>query len=253
MMRPQMVWTIAYVGIILVACTVFATKMVWYATPSLPALAALAAIACVESAKRRAGWLVLAAIAWFSVYQVSEPSWLAVTHKRAAALALVCAWQLIAAPLARDCWPPRLAAVFILVPLAFHFTVIRGAILHGDSVASWTELGVDDEPWREFCLHLNRDAPGRPILLVGVPLNPAAYFYLHHLRMPVRVVEAKNGSIGERLKGDPRAVVITRVELAEPLRAMGFQDRFSEGALVLMSPTRYAAQTARTTENTSHP
>ena len=56
---PAVFHLIAWAGLILVACSLFATKMVWYATPSLPPLAGLAAVAGIGLSRRRRGWMVL--------------------------------------------------------------------------------------------------------------------------------------------------------------------------------------------------
>ena len=234
--QPSVLFLIAWAGLILVACTLFATKMVWYATPALPPLAGLAAVAGIELSRRRAGWILLMAVAGFGVYQIHEQSWTPANQIVTAGLALLIGWTLARAPLALDRWKIWVSALCLAVPIAAHFNVIYGALVRGTSMADWTGLGVDDEPWREICHRIDRDFPGRPILLVGIPLNPAAYFYLHHLRTTVSVNTFAYERIGELGELEARSVIVTRTELADPLRTLHFKDEFAWGSLLIMQP-----------------
>ena len=117
----------------------------------------------------------------------------------------------------------------IAVALATHLALIQGEIVSGVKVAPWADLGVDDEPWPELCREIDRDGADRPISLVGLPMNPAAYFYLHHLRVPVEAISLAH------LRRDPTALVVTRVELTDQLRGMGWRERGRAGSLLVMS------------------
>ncbi len=231
---PAVYYLIAWGGLILLACTLFATKMVWYATPAIPPLAGLAAVAGVELGRRRAGLILLTAIAAFGIYQVNEQSWTWANQSIAAVLILLIRWTLASAPLVQERWRVWLTLLCLSVPIAAHFRVIYGVIVHGISMAEWAELRVDDEPWRDLCRRIDRDYPGQPILLVGVPLHPAVYFYLHHLRLPADVNSIAYENIGEVRKLMPHGIIITRIELADPLRALHFVDQFTEGSLLIM-------------------
>ena len=234
--QPAVFFLIAWAGLILVACTLFATKMVWYATPALPALAGLAAVAGVELSRRRAGWILLMAVAGFGMYQIHEQSWTPANQIITAGLALLIGRTLARAPLARERWEIWFSVICLALPIALHFNVIYGALIRGTSMADWAGLGVDDEPWREIGDRINRDFGGRPIILVGIPLNPAAYFYLHHLRTTVSVNSIAYERIGELRELDTHHIVITRLELADPLRALNFKDVVAGGSLLIMNP-----------------
>lgn len=266
--KPAVFYLIAWGGLLLVACSLFATKMVWYATPALPPLAGLAAAAGIGLSRRRGGWMVLLAVAGFGVYQVTEQSWTTVSRSIAGLLVLLAGWRL-ATPvlwsrLACEArlsdsrikrasqasrfnheggsvadwklfrWQIGISMFCLAVPLAAHFRVIYGVIVHGKSVAEWSELNVDDEPWRELCRRIDRDFPGRPIVLAGIPLNPAAYFYLHQLRVPSDINSVALERVHELQISDLDPLVITRIEWADTLHAIHFQDQFSEGSLLIL-------------------
>ena len=266
--EPAVFYLIAWGGLILVACSLFATKMVWYATPALPPLAGLAAVAGIGLSRRRGGWMVLLAVAGFGVYQVTEQSWTTVSRSIAGLLVILAGWRLATPVLwsrlacearlaglsprrasqARRLnneggpiadwklfhWQTGISMFCLAVPLAAHFKVIYGAIVHGNSVAEWSELNVDDEPWRELCRRIDRDFPGRPIVLAGIPLNPAAYFYLHQLQVPSDINSVALERVHELQFSDLDPLVITRIEWADTLHAIHFQDLFSEGSLLIL-------------------
>jgi 4-amino-4-deoxy-L-arabinose transferase-like glycosyltransferase len=236
--HPAIMRAIAWAAVVLVACTIFATKMVWYATPMLPALALLAAVGAVELCRRNGGWMLLAAIAGFAAVQLALQASHWIGQAIAVGLVVLVGWQLIRGSVVWDRWRSWLAALCLAVPLAVHFKQVYGEIVHGTHVATWDDLGVDDEPWRDVCRHLDRDLAGRPILLVGIPLNPAAYFYLHHLRQPVAVDSVMPEALGARLKTDGNAVIITRIEMAGTLGALVLDKEHSEKALAVMDFAR---------------
>lgn len=232
--RPAILWAIAWAGVVLVACTIFATKMLWYATPMLPALALLAAVGALELSRRKLGWLLLAVIAGLAAIQLERQTSHWAGQALAVGLALSVAAQLIWVWVARNRWEKYLAAFLMMVPLAFNFKLVHGEIVQGTHVATWDDLGVDDEPWRDVCRHVDRDLAGRPILLVGIPLNPAAYFYLHHLRQPVAVGSIMPEALAARLKTNQNAVVITRIEMAGALGSLVLDKEHSEKSLAVM-------------------
>jgi hypothetical protein len=232
--QSPILWAIAWAAVVFVACTIFATKMVWYATPMLPALALLAAVGAVELCRREFGWMLLAVIAGLAAIQIERQTSHWVGQAFGVGLALSVAAQLIWVSVVRQPWQRCLAAFLVMVPLGFHFKQVYGEIVHGRHVAAWDDLGVDDEPWRDVCRHLDRNLAGQPILLVGIPLNPAAYFYLHHLRQPVAVDSIMPEALGARLKSDPNAVVITRIEMAGTPGSLVLEKEHSEKALAVM-------------------
>ena len=232
-------WVLASAVVLLGACTVFATKMVWYSTPALPALAALAALAIVELTRRQYGWVVIAPVAVFacsqSFGQFSTPP----SQRHAVGLMALVAASLIFMPARRagakpiTMIPSMLAAgVGIAVPLVCHFALVDGVVRQGDGMAEWSDLGVDDEAWRPLCDSLNGDLAGRPIGLVGMPLNPAAYFYLHQLRCQTRVEVIEATEVATRSVAEPKTIFVSRIELDEAMRKAGLVPRASGNALV---------------------
>ena len=233
-MLPGLWWVIAWVIVALGACTFFATKMVWYSAPVLPAIAVLAAVAVVELGRRKFGWIVLALVAWFSVKYELGQNWMPHAKLMAASLTVMAIVALRLAPVSRSRWHPALAAACAVAPLCVQFSALRGVIDRGELVSDWTALGVDDEPWRELCARLDRELPGRPVVLVGfpIPLHPSAYFYLHHLKTAVPVESIDSKSAVQWIQSQPKAVFIARMEFDNSFRACGpLTDRVREGAL----------------------
>jgi hypothetical protein len=100
-------------------------------------------------------------------------------------------------------------------------------------VADWTELGVSDEPWGLVGRRIDQRLAGRPVLLVDIPLNPAAYFYLHQLKTAVPVEKIDLENVAERMKRNPRAIAISRIEWADRMHALGWSSRSCSNSLVV--------------------
>jgi 4-amino-4-deoxy-L-arabinose transferase-like glycosyltransferase len=231
--RPAMYMLLCWAAVIFGACTLFATKMDWYATPALPPIAALAAMAGCELCRRSRGWIILVPVSALGISQIIEQSWKPWGLGVAIVLALCITLVLIKGSPAIPPWRTRLAAILLCLPLLAQLSIIYRVIVRGQVAAEWTALNVDDEPWGSVCRRIDRELPGRPILLVDIPLNPAAYFYLHHLKRPVHVESIAAELIHASIERMPDSLIITRGEYAPMLKSQPLHSLFGDGALIV--------------------
>jgi 4-amino-4-deoxy-L-arabinose transferase-like glycosyltransferase len=239
--RPVALWLVVWAMIIIGGCTLFSTKMLWYATPAIPAIAGLAAAAIVQLARcRPAGWAVLAAAAALGAFQLRTFYWGTPSVVSGVAIALV-GGILIAIPVMPEArWSTALAAACAAVaPLGLHGYVLGRGIARGQLPTNWTDLRAIDEPWRELAERIARVAKlahgGRVVLLDEV-LRPAGYFYVRRALDDQWWVGQATAAEMPGVLAHPAGelLVIVRKEQAEQLRRMGFAQRIRDGALIVM-------------------
>ena len=228
---PQIFWIISWAVFFLVACSCFATKMVWYCAPVLPAMAALAAIGVAQLCQRRGGWIALLLAAGFSVVQIPHQYMLPVSIMTAFVLGVLALIWMLIAPATLDRRQMVAGALCTLAPVMMHFVIVRGVIEHGDQLNDWTAVSVDDEPWRE----ISSAYSGRPIALVDLPMNPAAYYYLHRLKSPANVRAIKHDELTTLLQANPETIFITRIESSAEMKSAGLCLRSTANALTAWS------------------
>jgi 4-amino-4-deoxy-L-arabinose transferase-like glycosyltransferase len=237
--RPVALWLLAWAMIVVGGCTLFSTKMLWYATPALPAIAGLAAAGTVQLARRPAGWVVLGAAAGLGAFQLGTFYWGTPSIVGGVAIALV-GGILIATPLMAEArWGAVLAAACAVVPLGLHGYVLGRVIAREQLPTNWTDLRAIDEPWREVAARIAmppESARGGRVVLLDRTLRPAGYFYVRRaLGDGWRVDQAtpmELGEILERSRGE--VLVIARKEVASELRQRGLSERMTQGALAVM-------------------
>jgi 4-amino-4-deoxy-L-arabinose transferase-like glycosyltransferase len=245
--RPVILWLVAWAMIVLGSCTLFSTKMLWYATPAIPAIAGLAAAGIVQLARRPGGWVVLGAAAALGAFQLRTFYWGTPSVVAGVAIAVV-GGILIAIPVMSEaCWSVVLAAGCAVAPLGLHGYVLRRVIARAELPTNWTDLRAIDEPWREVAekiAMMPKASRGGRVVLLDRTLRPAGYFYVRRaLGDQWWIGQAPAGELANVLaRSEGQVLVIVRKEQAEELRRMGFGERIREGALVVMSGRREPAK-----------
>ena len=227
-------WLAAWAITTMIACTLFATKMVWYLAPALPPIAGLAGVAVYQLARRSWGWVIVAAAAGMGVWQCHHQDWS--IYDLAAAMVVLTAGigALLFLPLSRARWEPVLAAFLLLLPLAQHFHLTYRTIARDEEVTGEAELRNSDEPWRELAARLNAQRHDQ-IVLVDIDLEPAVYFYLSQMTPPPTMLAMTHDElVSKRATIQDGALLITRIDWMALVQAAGAHRTHRQDSLIVL-------------------